>query len=331
MKRKLIVLLSVISILFCVAIPCFAADIDYNDYIYNVELDGDNDIVSVSIPVSSLTSINWRVWDRSASGQPLVAEAYGSSFSYAYNPSKTYMLAVAPFYGDFLDLRDIPDGTTITFSYSVTGAAYAGESGIQARVNATYYGSQHQNLHYVNGPVQGGQFFESNEVAYTLDKPTGASFGRFGISFVDFTMLGSGTRTVTLDSVTFKFSIASLTRLQQETGRTNKILSQIEDKIDGIIDYVPTPGDPSDGLGDAFDDAEQEVVDKVETGRDEIDTIIDEFAIYLDEFLPGIVVVSNWLTVLLEVKFIRVLLFFSLAFGMCGLFLGVANSFRGKS
>lgn len=331
MKRKLCILFTVLSILVCFAVPCFAADIDYNDYIYNVELDGDNDIVSVSIPVSSLSSIGWRVWDRTASGQPLVAESYGSSFSYAYNPSKTYMMAVAPFSGDYLDLRDIPDGTTIVFSYSVIGAAYSGDSGIQARVNANYYSSEYQNLKYVNGPLQGGQFLESNEVAYTLDKPDGTSFGRFGISFIDVTMLGSGTRTVTLDSVTFKFSIASLIRLQQETGRINKILTLIQDKLDGITDYVPVPSDPSGGLGDAFDDSEQEVIDKVESGRDEIDTIIDEFAIYLEEFLPGIVVVSNWLTVLLELKFIRVLLFFSLAFGMCGLFLGVANSFRGKS
>lgn len=330
MKRKLVVLLTVIAILVCVALPCFAAEIDFNDYIINSSVSGDDTIVDVSIPVDVFHQIQWRLWNRTNGSWPLLVEAFGTSFTHSYSQSLDYALTVQPFGTDVLDVRDIPDGTVLTFSYSVSGVAYSGDTGLPARIGMSYYDANGRSLGYVNGSFQTGQFLEDNAVSFTLDKPNGCVSIKPALTFDSFNPIGNQTYTLTLTSVSFRFSIDSLLKLQQETGRTNKILSQIEDKIDGIIDYVPTPEDPADGLGDAFDDAEQEVIDKVESGRDEIDTIIDEFAIYLDEFLPGIVVVSNWLTVLLELKFIRVLLFFSLAFGMCGLFLGVANSFRGK-
>lgn len=331
MKRKLFVLLTVIAIIICVALPCFAAEIDFNDYITNESVSGDNSILTVSIPVDEFNGIQWRLWNRTTGSWPLLTESYGKSFTYSYSQSMDYALTVAPFGTDVLDVRDIPDGTVLTFSYIVSGAAYAGDSGLPARIGMSYYDANGNSLGYVNGNFESGQFLEDNAVSFTLDKPDGCVSIKPALTFDGFNPIGNQSYTFTLTSVSFQFSIDSLLRLQQETGRTNKILEQIEDKIDGITDYIPVPSDPSGGLGDAFDDAEQEVIDKVETGRDEIDTIIDEFAIYLEEFLPGIVVVSNWLTVLLELKFIRVLLFFSLAFGMCGLFLGVANSFRGKS
>ena len=52
MKRRFVLLLAVSLVIVVVAVPCLAADIDYNDFVYNIDSDGESDIVSVSIPVS---------------------------------------------------------------------------------------------------------------------------------------------------------------------------------------------------------------------------------------------------------------------------------------
>lgn len=329
MRRKIAVLLTLVFLIISVAVPCLASEIDFNDYITNESVSGDDTFVTVSIPLDSL-SVQWRLWNRTNGTWPLLQEFTGLSFTYTYSSSVDYALTINPFLSDSIDVRDIPDGTTLTFSYTASGVGYSGDSGIPARIGMTYLDENGNSLGYVNGSFYSGQFLEDNAVPFTLNKPDGTVSIRPSLTFDDFKPIGNVTATISLTGVSFQFSIDSLLRLQQETGRTNKILAQIQDKLDGITDYIPVPSDPSGGLGDAFDNAEQEVIDKVENGRDEIDTIIDEFSVYLEEFLPGIVAVSNWLSVLLELKFIRVLLFFSLAFGMCGLFLGVANSFRGN-
>lgn len=218
MKRKLFVLLTVISILVCVALPCFAAEIDFNDYISNVSSSGDNSIIDVSIPVDEFHSIQWRLWNRTNGSWPLLTEAFGQSFTYSYSQSLDYALTVAPFGTDFLDVRDIPNGTVLTFSYIVSGAAYAGDSGLPARIGMTYYDANGRSLGYVNGNFQSGQYLEDNAVSFTLDKPDGCVSVKPSLSFDGFNPIGNQSYTFSLTSVSFRFSIDSLLRLQQETG-----------------------------------------------------------------------------------------------------------------
>lgn len=327
MHRKFIVLLSVFLIVATCVIPAFAADLDYNDYIYNIEVDDDLDIVSVSIPVSTFSKITWRVWDRSVSGQPVVADTTGQSFTYAYNPSHQYLVNVNPFAGDYLDLSDIPDQTTIIFSYSVEGLAYAGDSGIRAAVTVNYYDANHGSLSYVNGPQQNGQFLEVNQVAYTISKPSGAAYARFGMNFVDLSVLGNSASTAELESVTFQFSISSLTRLQQETGRTNKLLDQI---MNGY-DPEPTPPSVQDSVDDMHD-AEDEVIENFQPDRvyDDLDdmtvTILDQLVLFANAF--GLITLM--FNAFLAIPELGLLAYISLCIGLLAALLGIAFSFVSK-
>lgn len=322
MKRKIPILITAIAILIACAVPAFAAEIDYNDYITNENISGDNTIVDVSIPIDAFSQIQWRLWNRTNGTWPLLAEFFGKSFTYSYSQSVDYALTVAPFGSDFLDVRDMPDGTVLTFTYLVSGAAYAGDSGLPARIGMTYYDANGKSLGFVNGNFQSGQFLEDNAVSFTLDKPEGCVSVKPALTFDSFNPIGNQSYTFTLTSVSFQFSIDSLLRLQQETGRTNKILEEIQDKIDGITDYEPEPTVPGDGIGDALDDAEDELMDNVQGGMSELDDYTGGFLEWLLGSATAFIAIKSLLGTIMEVQMYHDLLYASLTLGSFALLLG---------
>lgn len=326
MKRRFVLLLAVSLVIVVVAVPCLAADIDYNDFVYNIDSDGESDIVSVSIPVSTFTRIEWRLWDRTDGEWPLLASGTGSSYSYAFNSSKIYSVTCNPFSGDYLVLEDIPDGTVITFSYDINGAAYAGDSGIRARISVTYFDDNYNSLGYFNGTFVSGQYLEMNEVSYTVAKPAGAKYMIAAMTFDDFVPLGSNTYTLTLDAVTFQFSISSMLRLQQETGRTNKLLESIQDQLDEITDREPEPIEPTWGesAGDA-EEKEDQIIDQLDPDQVTNDladmhlTLVDNLLLYTNAFAA---ISAIWILIT-DLPFIKIILYCSLLFGLLAAFLGM--------
>ena len=318
MKRKVIVFLTVLAVLVCVALPCFAAEIDFNYYITNSSISGDDTIVDVSIPIDVFHSIQWRLWNRTNGTWPLLTESFGKSFTYTYSQSLEYALTVAPFGTDVLDVRDIPDGTILTFSYTVHGVAYSGESGLPARIGMSYYDANGKSLGFVNGAFQTGQFLEDNAVSFTLDKPVGCVSVKPALTFDSFNPIGNNTYTLTLESVSFRFSIDSLLKLQQETGRTNKILTQI---MNGEVPDVTIPGDQSGELDQITDDVVQQQLEIIEYFQN----LIDNFSDTLDGLGESISVFNTLLNVVLNIPFISFLLTASIVLGSVGAFLGIIN------
>lgn len=343
MKRKFVAVFFVLCIMVCCAIPAFAAPSEVNIWEYaDIQVDGLTKVVTIRLPVEWLQTGIFdsgytikRTQVGNVSGFDLTSTDFANgNLKVGFAPLGTIRNPFSPndYNGRLLDLHELPNGSVLHYQLSVEMQAASGQSFSVLR-SVFNYG-------YFNG--QGLSNVTREAVPYSSSGNVYTAAHDFVVSdntkrlffqhYFEFTTDAPSSRWIfRLDDFVITTSIDALQQLVDATGETNRLLDAVNKKLDDITDYVPQPSDPSGGLGDAFDDAEQEVIDKVETGRVEIDTIIDEFAIYLEEFLPGIVVVSNWLTVLLELKFIRVLLFFSLAFGMCGLFLGVANSFRGKS
>ena len=320
MKRKIPILITAVAIFIACAVPAFAAEIDYNDYITNENVSGDDTIVDVSIPIDVFHSIQWRLWNRTNGTWPLLVEAYGKSFTHSYSQSLDYALTVAPFGTDVLDVRDIPDGTVLTFSYTVHGAAYSGESGLPARIGMSYYDANGKSLGFVNGAFQTGQFLEDNAVSFTLDKPDGCVSVKPALTFDSFNPIGNQTYTFTLESVSFRFSVDSLLKLQQETGRTNKLLEQIMNGYDPDPEIPPVNDDVDD-----MHQAEDEVIEQFQPDRvyDDLDdmtvTILDNLVLLANAF--GLITLM--FDALLGIPELGLLAYISLCLGLLAALLGI--------
>ncbi len=333
MKRRLALFFTVVFVLAVAAVPCMAAEIDFNDYITNESVSGDNTIVTVSIPLDEL-SIQWILWDRTNGTWPLLKDYTGLTFTHTYSSTIDYGLTINPFLTDTIDVRDIPDGTVITFSYTAEGVGYSGDSGIRARIGITYLDENGKSLGYVNGTFSNGQFLEDNAVPYTLNKPDGTVSIRPSMTFDDFKPIGNVTATISLTGVSFQFSIDSLLRLQQETGRTNKILQNIQQTFDDFINRVPVPEAPEfqEPMEDVLQ-SEQNILDRLP-----MQSVLEEFrnkeSLVEDGFQANASAFS--LMVLIWEKFFmcnswyEFLCYFSLVIGCVVSFVGITLAFVSK-
>lgn len=331
MKRKLLIFTTVLLLVLACAVPAWAADIDYNDYIVDVQSDGTTDNVTVAIPLDKLTSPFWRVW---TSNYQHVVDKYGLSITYTFGNTADYVLTFGPLKGDYLDLRDIPNGTDISFLFSCIGASYSGDSGIKAWISVTYFDANHVQCGYLNYPKVSGQFLEDTLLTCTLDKPSEAVYAQFSVSWESFHSLDTGAVTITCKEFTMELSISAMTRLQQETGRTNKLLEQIQGTVDEFINREPEPNPPefSDSMNDSLQ-AEQNILDRLPMA-----SVLEEFR--NKESLVGDGIIANteafrlfvliWDKFFLYCSWYDFLIYFSLCTGCLMAFLGITTAFMSR-
>lgn len=217
---------------FCViasflAFPAFAKVIDYNDYISNVSVDGDNDIITVCLPGDDMTK-----WEfKSKNGSQLFNTFYGQiTPTLGFPELKVYRLIYYPIDSrDLIDITQIPQDTVVNTSISIES-----EYDIQissAEISVQYY-DDNETLLATNifknssfNPTSGDPLTFS----FNLSRPDGAKYIRIRYWLNDCNLIGS-VRFLAGD-LYFTMSINSLLRLQQETGRTNKLLEQVLDSL----------------------------------------------------------------------------------------------------
>lgn len=236
MKRRFALLLAVFLLVVAVAVPCMAATVDIQDYEYKVDVSGDNSIVYVSIPVSVFEGGQLRLWENDLT--TLLTTGYGDKLTFQALGLHSYGLSYVPTRQNKISVLDIPNGTelSITGRFDYTGSYF---NQVDSRLTVDYFDRDGNSL--------GNQViaFESRPLdepvfTFVLQKPDDAY--SMGLTFVmrDVQFTFNSSVTWTIESIDMAVTYDSLVYMQQQTGRTNKLLDKVLKQFD---DFLNGPDD----------------------------------------------------------------------------------------
>lgn len=221
---------------------------DYNDYVTNVVVDGENDVVTVDLPVAET---EWQLY--SSDGSRISRSIGFDDFFWYANPDDLVDLYVYPFGShNRMSLSNIPAGTkgTLFFSFDVS-ASYD----VSSLVADIYYCDKDGNIlrdsHY---PLTLGsnQLSGLYAIDFELNKASGEVCVMLRISAGDIHVYESVEVEVTLLYYKLQMSILSLyreggldtallaeiSRQLAEQGKTlDDLAGDIGDEMQGVIDH----------------------------------------------------------------------------------------------
>lgn len=344
-KRILIVASCVALLVFSIVLPASAANIDYNDLISNIVVDGDNDLVTITVPSEYLLT---QIVD-GGTGAALVTNAGGTA-SYSVTSGYPYTVIFYAFQNgtDHLLLDNIPNVTTVSYDFYISNSGGLGYETPTVYSDWYFFDSNSQYLGMSR--TEHGNHTLTGEHSFTqiISKVSGTISGSCNFTFYQLKPLSSGTLSVVLRSLKLTFTISSLYRLQQESGKTNKILSAVEvklaeqgqtleevlgaqqdtnDKLDDIIGGSVDPESPSgsDIVGD-LDDAESQIRDDASSGLQQGEQVQQNALQVLGQYLSAFACVSWIFDRFATIPFFSGLLALSFSLGICGAILGLGFS-----
>lgn len=329
--------LAVFSLFF---IPARAEMIDYNDYVTDVEVDGENDLVTVRIPAEmSYVYIFKKVFEDGEPKWVSVKEGYGGKLSYKFENLVEYRVTVYPLgyrSGDHgLLLKYIPVGTTIYSGFGFDMYGYWGATNTPTiKVNYYYLTEGSPKYSYVKTNNLG----RSEDWPFFIDSYTIESVDNTDLLNIEF--FGSGfyfedqeLTNVIVEDTLMVFSISSLIRQQQLTGKTNELLKEVElqlaeqgktlddirGQLDDFINGEVTPEAPEGA--DRFDDLDDteaglrgDAQDGLDTGLEIVQNALDIVLQYATAFAC-----AGWIFECFStLPIFTALLFVSLALGVFG-------------
>lgn len=278
---------AVLAVLVLVTVPALAAPIDYNDYVTDIRVDGNNDIVTVTIPADMAQVF---IYDMDGNE---VYRGVGSVHDFVFGEDESYSLQVWPFGYPFtndtgFELLHIPNGTKITSGF-----------GYVLDATPTEYLFPDVYVRYFFVPTDNYDGFVLDDIAdytaishtYTVDAPEDATILNVGYEVWYVSPKDIPVASVYIQDTKMVFTISSLLRQQQATGKTNAILKEVEkqlaeqgktlddikqqqqdtnDKLDGIIngDVKPESPDGSDRFDD-LEDLESGLLDDSQSGMEQ--------------------------------------------------------------
>ena len=268
-------------ILCSFALPTSAAGFDYNDFVTKITVDGDNDIVTVVIPA-----------DRQYFSVAGVGLSYGS-ISFSVTEGVSYNIGLIPFPGN-MDLSNVPDGTQYTYNFDVDV-----NRGYETPALTSYNTFYRNGVHVADIPTQIGihHFDGIISVSGTIQRPE-SSVNELAISLwaYDLKPISSGTMTVRAYDFVMTMSISSLYRLQQQTGKTNEILAEVEKQLaeqgktlDEVLQQQQQTNDKLDDTNDKLDKLPGQIGDEMQNVIDkEKDEATSSGNKYVDQILSAL-------------------------------------------
>lgn len=326
--RKLFIPVVLVVLVACMVIPAFATTeyIDYNDYVTNIQADGDNDLVTCDFSISNA------FWEWESNNTWVDSTSPSFTFENTYG-GILYCFPFGRLASTQLSLEDIPNGTYIKIVLSYTGNLSYGI--LSQSMTLIYYDA--------SGNALGTESFEyysgGSQIVIdgTINKPDGAVslsiYSRTGVDSPNSSNNASSI-TVSLESLQMRFSISSLYRQQQLAGKTNELLKSVEEKLaengqklDDIIDYEVTPETPDGGeIVDDIGSAEDELMDKLDKPLQDLPQQFDEGNKILLERVAGFAFVAYIFDRFTVGTFFSDLLITSLSFGLLGSALNLVTS-----
>lgn len=224
---RILALMSVVVLLSAVLIvPALAAPIDYNDYVTKVEVDGENDLVTVTIPAEMAFVI---VFDENNNEY---YRGMGKIHDFVMAEEVEYYIEVCPFGypwgadGVGLDLSQIPVGTQIASGFGFVTDPYGQVTGISYGSVSYYY---FPTAYYTatQPDMVDERFFTDVHIVESVDN---AEILRIHY-LVNYETVSSPVASIYVEDTKMVFSISSLLRQQQATGKTNALLKEVESQL----------------------------------------------------------------------------------------------------
>ena len=334
-----------------------AAGLDYNDYVSNIIVDGDNDIVTVSLPTSYAGWVAYQDLDE------LVGQGSGAEQWFSFSTYNQWQI-ICSFPSGGIDLSNIPNGTKVGFGVDLViqrtsqmpyDQSYDEEISIIYLLKDGSY--SYQRIGSTTKTISKyGQTYNINltTVDYPLEIPDNADSMYLELKVRShYGDVGSWTCKCTSNYFSMEMKISSLYRQQQLTGKTNKLLdetikqleeqgktmedvldqqTQTNDKLDDIINGEVNPEAPegADKVGD-LDDAEGQLRDEAQVGLDQGVQIQQNVLQILEEYANGFAVFSWIFGLFAKLPFFSGLLYVSVALGTVSALLNLGLSAQAAS
>ncbi len=343
MKRILFIILTV-SVLLSVLVFSVSADVlDYNNYITDISVSDNDEIITLSFPSFGL----WYTSSEDLSFHTYYEYSSSSSLTIAYNPLQNLTS------NNTLLCSDFPDDTFygIEFLCSTENIVHS------AHVTLSQYDIDGNlvTYDYFEVPIEVTEIdpFNSLVSSYVSSisfDPSCYSFGLiyyFSISGAKSSVGGSTNDYVfwyhlTDPEFSFTFAIDSLFRQQTITNKQNAILGSIEDslkdngdKLDTIISgSVGSTPPPDSGVVDDLDDIEGALRDESQAGLDQGLGMQQSALEVFVQYAAAFGVVKLIFELFSGIPFFTYLLYISVAVGIFAVLLNLSfdirNSFNRK-
>lgn len=335
MLRRSITVFLILAILLSVSVCAFAAEpVDIWSYA-EFEVDGFTKNVTITFPHD---------WTRYSvyKDNTYLGFITGGSGYYDFTDSPTnknlkvqvlplgtgfYYYSNSNYDGRYLDLSVLPVGSVLSISSTVYISPDSGSISESAVID----------LHFLEAVYADGKVFSNIHQATWEYIQSDTWSGSYDYVVSDNTIdlvpamywrtNYSATGIVYLNS-TFEIhtTIDALKQLEENTGKTNTLLEKALEKLDDITDREPEPVEPTWGesSGDASD-KEEEILDQLDPDKVTNDladihlTLVDNLMLYTNAFAA----ISAIWVLLIDVPFIKIILYCSLLFGLLAAFLGM--------
>lgn len=292
MKRFIPIISAFVVVVSLVAFSAGAVSdgfVDYNNYITDIGVVGEEDVVTFKFPADSFTIEVFNETDG-----VLLNSVQGSSLSVLLDSSKSYRVT---FYSPKLGIDNIPVQTRMMFTASVndvTGVGYKNPYLIKAHA---YFNKNFGFLSQFNEPVGNTPFDSTIAYDFNISEVPNSAGVQVLYQFNYFSPNASAYFEFNVGYIECKCAISSLYRQQQLSNTSNKLLDEINkqleqngQKIDDIINGSVSAEKPngSDAVGD-LGNIEDELMDSAQEGMDKADVIFNDapniFALYASGFL----------------------------------------------
>ena len=263
LKKTITGIIITVLIVSMMVIPVSAARYDYNEYIVNTGVDGENDILTMSFP----TELNsWYVVDIHDSSRP-IKKYYGENSALVRTswfddcPNDMFYMVYKPLGENALKVDNVPNGSTLSMNITIDVKTTHLESCLlDPYLRIRYYDKNGSYIGYSSaiyseqghiGDYWAEEVGTSGQVAFdgftTISKPEGAVYAQFWFYIYVtpwFEPDGNSYFFEVKNGSTMTFGISSLYRLQESTGQTNELLGDINGNIEEL------PGEFGDVLED---------------------------------------------------------------------------------
>lgn len=230
--RLFFVVATILCLVLSCVTPALADSIDYTEYITDIRVDGDNDIVTAVMPTDGC---RWTLYAEPSYELISTVDNPATFFvgKAPYSEDAIYCIECLPFSKQRLDITNIPSGSILDFAFVLDGYN-GGYNTPLLKVSFRYYDKDGKLLEQKNTTVGNTPIWDFT-FSSELDKPVGAVALSVSLGFHSFSKLypdESPYITCTLDKIVLEMQISSLYRLQQETGKTNAILDKVEKQLE---------------------------------------------------------------------------------------------------
>lgn len=241
-------------------VKAYATDFDYTDYIVSDSYQDGMNTLQIRIPIEEFNDPSWGIYQLQNGSYKFVRRYYGRDLDtdmskYVSDTSLPFMVDFFAFYDeDYLDLTDIPNGSTLRLEFDITDYNSYGYPDFNSYWVINYYDANQIKIDTVfTEPVITD--FEANSVETVIQKPAGAVYFTCSVVFRGISLAYNFDQIdLRCHAFVFDLSIEAMQREQQISGKTNELLEAVNDSLNVT---VPGAGDSINDSNDAQDRLEQ--------------------------------------------------------------------------